>query len=174
MLAAFFDGTDKQRYIPCMAKKTPQTASLAYNRKATADYEVLEKIEAGIVLTGGEVKSARAGQVNLKGTFVEITPKLEAFAKNIHISPYKPAHQVDYLPTIRRKLLLNKNQIEYLQAQIDTKGITAVPLDMHLSHNKIKVTIAICRGKKKYDRREDLKKRSQNLEIKRTLKKYGK
>jgi SsrA-binding protein len=157
-----------------MAKKLPQSSSLTVNRKALADYEVLEKIEAGIVLTGGEVKSARAGQVNLKSTFVEITPKLEAFVKNMHISPYKPAHQVDYLPTQRRKLLLNKTQIEYLQEQIDTKGITAVPLDMHISHNVIKITIAVCKGKKKYDRREDLKKRSQSLEINRALKKFGK
>lgn len=159
-----------------MSQKSPQqsqSALLAQNRKARADYEVLEKIEAGIVLNGSEVKSVRAGHINLKGSFVEITNQLEAFTRNVHISPYKyDQHQDSYNPTRRRKLLLNKKEIISLQTQLNTEGTTIIPLDVHLSHNKIKVTIGVCRGKKKYDRRQELKKRAQDIEIKRSLKKY--
>jgi SsrA-binding protein len=154
----------------------PQAKSnlLAQNKKAYADYEILEKIEAGIVLTGPEVKSVRASQVNLKGSFVEITARQEALTRNIHISPYKQAQaqQTDYDPTHKRKLLLSKKEIMSLQSQLDTEGVTCVPLDLHLNNNRIKVLIGICRGKKKYDRRNELKKKAQNLEIKRALKRY--
>lgn len=170
---------------------------LSQNKKAFADYEVLEKIEAGIVLTGPEVKSARAGQVNLKGSFVEVNytirhsqkkrkktqphpssqpasaPRPEAFVRNIHISPYKQAPNPAYNPTAKRKLLLHQKEILKIATQLDTKGTTVVPLDFHLSKNHIKVTIGICRGKKKYDRREELKKKGQNLEIRRALKKFA-
>ena len=123
-------------------------------------------------MSGPEVKSVRAAQVNLKGSFVEISPKLEAFTRNIHISPYKQATQEGYDPTHKRKLLLNKKEILEIKSYLDTKGFTVVPLDFHLSGNRIKVQIGICRGKKKHDRREDLKQKAQNLEIKRTLKRY--
>lgn len=146
---------------------------LAQNRKALADYDILEKIEAGIVLSGAEVKSARAGHVNLKGSYIEISPRNEAWTRNIHISPYKFAPQKDYEPTHKRKLLLKSQEIAALQTQLDTKGITVIPLDFHLNHNRIKVTIAVCRGKKKYDRRNELKKKAQNLEIKRALKDHS-
>lgn len=146
---------------------------LAQNKKAFADYEILEKIEAGIILSGPEVKSARAGQVNLKGSYIEVDPDGQAYTRNIHISPYKQAPNPDYNPTKRRKLLLHKKEIIKLQTQLDTKGTTVIPLDFHLAKNHIKITIGICRGKKKYDRREELKKRDQNIEIKRALKKYS-
>lgn len=146
--------------------------SLSQNRKAYADYEVLEKLEAGIVLTGAEVKSVRGAHVNLKGSFVEISPKLEAFVRNIHISPYKMAPQEGYNPTKRRKLLFKKTEILQLKTALDNKGFTVVPLDFHLTNNRIKLLIGVCRGKKKYDRRNELKKKAQNLEIKRTLKRY--
>ncbi len=144
--------------------------TLAQNKKAYADYEILEKIEAGIVLSGAEVKSTRAGQVNLKGSYIEVDPDGQAYTRNIHISPYKQAPNPDYNPTRRRKLLLHAKEISKLQTQLDTKGVTVVPLDFHLTRNHIKITIGICRGKKKYDRREELKKRDQNIEIKRALK----
>jgi SsrA-binding protein len=142
---------------------------LARNKKAFADFEILEKIEAGIVLSGPEVKSLRGGHTSLKGSFVEVSGQNEALTRNIHISPYKQAAEKDYDPTRKRKLLLHKKEIEALKSQLETKGITAVPLDFHLHHNRIKVLIGICRGKKKYDRRQELKKKAQNLEIKRAL-----
>lgn len=147
--------------------------SLAQNKKAFAEYEVLEKIEAGIELTGPEVKSVRAGQTNLKGSYIEIQNG-EAFTNNIHISPYKQAQnqQTTYDPTRPRRLLLHKQEIEKLDAKISEKGTTVIPLDFHLSHNRIKLTLGICRGKKQHDRRNELKKRSQDLEIRRELSKY--
>lgn len=148
------------------------TNSLAQNKKAFAEYEVLEKIEAGLVLSGGEVKSIRAGQANLKGSFVEISDKGEVFARNTHVSAYPHAIQKDYQPDHKRKLLLSRNQIIHIQKQLDTKGTTIIPLDLHLSHNYIKMTIGICTSKKKWDRRNELKKKAQNIEIQRSLKRY--
>lgn len=153
-----------------MAK--PQSNILSQNKKAYVDFEVLEKMEAGIELTGGEVKSIRASHANLKGSYIEISNKEEAFTRNIHISPYKNAPQADYNPTRKRKLLLHKKEIHKLMGKMEEKGITAVPLDFHLSNNRIKLMIGICRGKKKHDRRDELKKKSQDLEIRRSLKKY--
>ncbi len=147
-----------------------QSNILAQNKKAFADFEILEKFAAGIVLTGPEVKSARAAQINLKGAFIEISPKMEAWVRNIHISPYKQAAQADYNPTRKRKLLLNKNEIINVKKNLETKGLTVIPLDFHLGGNHIKITIGVCRAKKKYDRRNELKKKSQNLEITRALK----
>lgn len=157
---------------------------LAQNKKAFADYEILEKMEAGIVLNGAEVKSVRGGHANLKGAFVEIvyrasekgsskTPSAEAYVRNIHISPYKQAPQKDYDPTAKRKLLLHEKEILKLASELETKGTTVVPLDFHLTNNRIKLTIGLCRGKKKYDRREELKKKAQNLDISRALKRFA-
>jgi SsrA-binding protein len=155
-----------------MVEKSNKLTLLAQNRKAFADYEILKKYETGIVLNGPEVKSARAGQINLKGSFVEITPRLEAFVRNIHISPYKMSTQNKQDPIRKRKLLLHKKEILAMKAHLDTRGHTIVPLDFHLNKNHIKVTIGVCRGKKQYDRRNDLKKKSQNLEINRALRRY--
>lgn len=154
-----------------MVQKKPES-TLAQNKKAFAEYEVLEKLEAGIVLSGAEVKSVRDSQINLKGSFVEVSAAGEAWTRNIHISPYKQSPQKDYSPTQKRKLLLHKKEILNLLKNLETKGVTIIPLDFHLNRNRIKVTIGICRGKKKYDRREELKQKAQNLEIKRTLKRY--
>jgi len=147
---------------------------LSQNKKAFADFEILEKFEAGIQLSGPEVKSVRARQSNLKGSHVEITKKEEAFARGIHISPYKPAagQQKEYTATRKRKLLLNKKEIEKLLKHLNEKGTTIVPLDFHLKGNHIKLTIGVCRGKKKHDRRDELKKRAQNLDVRRALKKH--
>lgn len=145
---------------------------LAQNKKAFVDYEIKEKFEAGIVLTGAEVKSIRLGHASLKGSFVEISEKNEAFTRNLYISPYKHAVLKDYLPDRKRKLLLNHKEIMNLNAQIKTKSVTIIPLDFHIHRNKIKITIGICKAKKKFDRREELKKKAQNLEIDRELKKY--
>lgn len=145
---------------------------LGQNKKAFVLYEILEKLETGVVLSGSEVKSLRAGHVNLKGSFIEINDKDEVYTRNVHISGFKKAPSKTYDPLQKRKLLLHKEEIQQLKKQLENKGITIVPLDFHLNRNRIKMTIAICRGKKKHDRREDLKKKAQNLEIRRTLKKY--
>lgn len=146
---------------------------LAQNKKAFIEYEVLKKLEAGIILNGAEVKSTRLGHASLKGSFVEVSGENEAFVRNLYISPYKQAALKDYMPERKRKLLLKHNEITDLCIQLKTRGMTVIPLDLHISRNRIKMTLGLCKAKKKYDRREDLKKKAQNLEIDRALKKYG-
>jgi len=144
--------------------------SLAENKKAYFDYEILEKLEAGLVLTGHEAKSAKAGQINLKGAFVTFHNG-DALLTNAHISLYKPAGaMIDYDPTKSRRLLLKKREIDYLREKSQEKGLTIVPLKIYTKHRFIKVEIGVARGKKQYDKRETLKKREVEREIKRTLK----
>lgn len=145
--------------------------TLAKNKKAFADYEITEKFEAGIVLTGGEVKSIRGSNVNLKGSYATVENG-EIMAKNIHISPYKPAEQKSYDPIANRKLLLHKKEIISIENQLATEGTTLIPLSLYLKKGKIKVSLGVCQGKKQYDRRQELKKKAQNLEIRRVLKRY--
>ena len=145
---------------------------LAKNKKALHDYEVLEKFVAGIVLHGYEMKALRVGQVNLKGSYVSLKSG-EAWAKNIHISPYKHASIKDYDPTRPRKLLLTKKEIAKLTSQESQKGITIVPLDIHLKNNLAKMSIGVCRGKKLHDKRADLKKKAQQKEINQTIKRLN-
>lgn len=146
------------------------TKSLAQNKKAFAIYEILEKIEAGLQLSGGEVKSIRQGKANLKGGFIDIQNEIP-WLNSVHIGRYKfDTSGID--PLRKRKLLLRKGEILNLENKLKTKGITAVPLELYDKNHLIKLLIGICKGKKLHDRRDDLKKRSQNLEINRALKKY--
>ena len=142
----------------------------AENRKALHDYEVLETFEAGLVLAGYEVKSVRNGQVSLKGTHVNFY-RDEPYVINMHISKYKPAGSLpDYDPEKRRKLLLRKRQLSYLFGKTMEKGLRIVPLKVYNSGRLIKIEIAVVRGRKQYDKREMLKNRDIQKEIKRTLK----
>lgn len=157
--------------------KTAQQKSLTKNKKAFHDYEILETFEAGIQLNGDEVKSLRAGQANLKGSFIDTTTppnqeNPEAYMNDAHISRYSHSSRKDYDPTRKRKLLLHKKESTKIEQQIKQKGITAIPLEMYLKGGLIKVQIGICRGKKLYDKRDALKKRDQNIEIARQLKSY--
>jgi SsrA-binding protein len=155
-----------------MAKpKKPTIKSLSKNKKAFHDYEILEKFEAGIALNGDEVKSIRNGQANLKGSYIDVLGS-EAFLNEAHISRYKLSSRKDYDPTRKRKLLLHKKQILKIEQAAKEKGKTVVPLELYLKGGLIKVEVGICRGKKLHDKREVLKKRAQDLEIKRQLKKY--
>lgn len=144
--------------------------SLAKNKKAYADYEILESYEAGIVLTGPEVKSAKAHNLNLKGGFVDVDREGVIWANEIHISPYKFAHDKNLKPTRKRKLLLHQKEIHKIETALNTQGTTCVPLEMYLKGGLIKLKIALVKGKKKYDRRQELKKKAQDLEVARVLK----
>jgi len=148
--------------------------SVSKNKKAFADYEVLETFEAGIVLLGPEVKSIKGHNLNLKGSFIDTDSKNELWVNGMHISPYKFARDFDINPTRKRKLLLNKKEIHTIVKSITEKGVTCVPLEVYLKGGMIKLKIALVRGKKKYDRRDELKKKAQNLEISRALKKFKK
>ena len=144
--------------------------SLAQNKKALFDYEVLEKFEAGLVLTGQEVKSVKNGQINLKGAYVTFHNN-EAFLLNAHVSAYQPAGKLtDYDPTHSRKLLLRQREIRYLRGKSEEKGLTIVPISVYTKHRFVKVEIAVARGKKQFDKRETVKKRELDREVRRTLK----
>jgi len=143
---------------------------LATNKKANFDYEILEKQEAGIELKGHEVKSVKQGSINLKGAFVSFYQN-QAWLNNAHISKYKQAGNLkDYDPTRRRKLLLHRKQIKYLLGKSQEKGLTIIPLSVYTKDRLIKLEIGIGKGKKKYDKRETIKKRDIEREIARKIK----
>jgi len=158
---------DKRRQTPY----TKNMPTLATNKKALHDYQVLEKLEAGIVLTGPEVKSVKAGQINLKGSYISIDSKSQAWLVDVHVSPYRPATsvQTDYQPNQRRKLLLKKKEIDYLRGKSKEKGLTILPISVYTKGSLIKLEIAIVKGKKQHDKRETIKKREVDREIRRKL-----
>lgn len=145
---------------------------IAKNKKAYFDYEILKDFEAGLLLTGSEIKSIRAKNANLKGSYV--TEKNgEIWAKDIHISPYKFSTEKDINPLRTRKLLLNKKEIDYILGKMQTPGVTSIPLELYLNQKGLaKLKIGVVRGKKKYDKRESLKRKDQNREIARRLKNF--
>ncbi|MBI2624868.1 MAG: SsrA-binding protein SmpB [Candidatus Nealsonbacteria bacterium] len=144
-------------------------ASLAENKKAYFDYEVLEKIEAGIVLTGQEVKSIKLGRINIRGSYV-VSKEGEFYLIGATVPPYQPKNTPrDYEPQRPRKLLLKKSEINYLIGKSKQRGLTQIPLRMYTKQGKIKLEFAIAKGRKKSDKREVLKKRVAEREIERAL-----
>ena len=145
-------------------------AHYAENRKARFNYEVLEKYEAGIELFGTEVKSVRGGQMSLEGAFV-IVRGGEAYLINANVPSYQPKNAPkDYDPLRNRKLLLTKKEIYTLSGSEKNKSLTIVPISVYNKGRKIKVEIALVKGKKKYDKRESIKKRDTDREIRREYK----
>ena len=139
------------------------------NRKARYNYELLDRIEAGIVLTGAEVKSVKEGKMSLNESFCRLDPNGEAWLVNCHIHPYRFADNRNYDPTRSRKLLLKKAEILSLFKKIENKNLTLVPTAAYTVRNRIKVEIAIGRGKKKWDKREAIRKREQGREARRLM-----
>jgi SsrA-binding protein len=146
-----------------MAEKTVVT-----NRRARREYFIEETLEAGLVLTGSEIKSVRAGRVNLQDSYV-IIREGEAWLLNSHIAPYKQASHENHEPKRERKLLLHRRQINRLAGKVQAKGYTIVPLRLYLKDNRAKVEIALARGKKLYDKRDALAKRQAEREMERAL-----
>ncbi len=143
---------------------------LAKNRKAYFDYEILETYEAGIVLWGFEVKSVKLGHTSLKGAYVSIKDN-EAYLLNAHISPYQPKNMPrDYDPTRSRKLLLKHSQINALIGKSKSQGLTILPTSVYTKKGKIKIEIGIGRGKKKHEKRELIKKRDAEREVREIVK----
>ncbi len=136
------------------------------NRKAFHNFEILESLEAGIALQGTEVKSIRDGKVNLKDSFARII-KGEAYLINCHISQYSHGNINNHNPVRDRKLLLHKSEINRLIGKMNKKGLTLVPLSMYFKGGRVKVEIALAKGKREYDHREDIKKRDLLREEKR-------
>jgi len=143
---------------------------IATNKKALRDYKILETMECGIELKGSEVKSLRQSKMNLEDSFARIEHN-EVILYNTHISPYAEASYLNVEPRRPRKLLLRRNQINKLAGHVTQKGFTLVPLKAYFSERGFaKIELAIARGKKLYDRREDMKRREIDLEIRRALK----
>lgn len=137
---------------------------VAINKRASYDYEILEDYEAGLVLTGYEVKAAKAGQVSLKGSHVVFRGgqhgQPQAYLINAHISLYRLAGAIgDYDPTRSRRLLLNKKQLNHLFGRASAEGLTVVPLKLYTKDSLLKLAIALVRGKKKFDKRQAIKER---------------
>ena len=143
--------------------------SIAQNKKAYHDYFIDEEFEAGIELTGTEVKSIRAGRVNLKDSYISCKTG-EAFVIGMHISPYEHGNIFNTDPLRKKKLLMHRREIMKLQGLVQQKGYTIVPLSLYFSGSHVKVELGLCRGKKLYDKRESDAKRQADRDIDRHMK----
>ncbi len=155
-----------------MSDKNEGYKVISDNRQARYLYEILETYEAGIQLTGTEVKSIRAGKANLQDGYALIRDG-EAWLINVHISPYTSSGQYfNHEPRRTRKLLLHQQEIRKLVGKVEQQGLTLVPLKMYLKRGWVKVSIALGKGKKLYDKREDLKRRQDQRDMQRAMKNY--
>jgi SsrA-binding protein len=146
--------------------------NITVNKKAFHDYEIIEKIEAGMVLLGSEVKAIREGRVNLKDGYVEIKHG-EAFLVSSHIGPYSNASYNNHEPERQRKLLLHKRELRKFDKKIKTRGVTIVPLRMYFdAKGRVKVEIALARGKRAYDKKQQIIARDVKREIDREMKRF--
>ena len=142
---------------------------IALNRRARYDYTFIEEVDCGIILLGSEVKSVRMGNVTLIDAFIFIKDN-EVWIKNLKIAAYKSAHTLDIHEENRdKKLLLNKKEITRIKRKLEDKGITAIPLGMFVKNNKIKIKIAVAKGKKTWDKRETIKERDLTREMQRNI-----
>jgi SsrA-binding protein len=145
---------------------------VASNRRARFDYEILDTVEAGIALLGPEVKSLRAGRASLSDAYATVRHG-EVFLLSAHISPYEQAGRENPEPRRERKLLLKKAEIRRLQSQVAERGRTLVPLSLYFQNGRAKVELALVRGKRKYDKRETLRRREEERELERSLRGRG-
>lgn len=145
---------------------------ISTNRKAFHEYHIFDKFNAGMVLTGTEIKSIRKGAINLKDSFVKVDD-YEVFLYNCHISPYEQGNRYNHEEKRTRKLLLNKKEIEKLVGKIKKDGYAIVPLEVYLENGWAKIEIALAKGKKLYDKRDDLAKKAQSRDIERAVKSRG-
>jgi SsrA-binding protein len=152
-----------------MSKNGSNPGTVAVNRKARHDYEITESYEAGIVLTGSEIKSVRAGRVNLRGSYARVFNE-EVFLYDAHISTYEHAYYDQHEPMRPRKLLLHRREIARLTGLVQQKGLTLVPLRFYFKGRRAKVELGVARGKKTYDKRQDLAKRDAQRDIDRAMK----
>ena len=143
--------------------------SIAKNKKAGHDYFIDDSYEAGIELFGTEVKSIRAGQVNLKDSWCDIKNG-EIFVNGMHISPYEKGNIFNRDPNRSRRLLMHRREINRLYGLVQQQGVALIPLEMYFSGSRVKVKVGLCRGKKLYDKRDDMAKRAAERDIERSLK----
>lgn len=144
---------------------------MAENRKARYDYFIEDTYEAGMVLLGTEVKSIRLGRVNLKDSYARIK-KGEVFVHQMHIGPYPFAYHDNHDPLRKRKLLLHKSEIKKLYGKVNEKGFSLIPLKIYFQNGKAKLTLALARGKRKFDKRETIRRRDEKRDLERSRKEY--
>ena len=144
---------------------------VARNRKARHEYEILDTHEAGIVLKGPEVKSLRAGQLAFRDAFARVEGG-EIWLYNLHISPYEQANRANEEPDRVRKLLMHREEIRRLLSKTEEKGLTLIPLEIYFRKGNVKVLLGVARGRRLYDKREKLKKQTQDREAKRAMSKH--
>jgi SsrA-binding protein len=142
---------------------------VAQNRKARYDYFIEDELEAGLVLKGTEVKSLRLGKANLKDAYARVKDG-EVYVYQMHIGPYPFAYYDNHNPLRPRKLLLHKREIKRLYGKVNEKGFTLVPLKIYFKNGKVKITLALVRGKRKYDKRETIRRRDEKREMDRARK----
>lgn len=152
-----------------MNNKKNETRTFAVNKKAYHEFNILQKVEAGIVLLGTEVKSTIAGNINLSDGFC-LVRNGEIFLKNVHISPYSFGNRVNHDPLRERKLLLHKREITKLGSKVKEKGLTIIPLRVYRRNHKIKLELGLGKGKKLYSKKEDIKKKDTARDLKRRFK----
>lgn len=140
------------------------------NKKARFDYEILEVFEAGIVLVGSEVKAIREKNIQLKDAYVSFANR-EAFLQNAHISPYQSSSYNNHTPERLRKLLLNRKEIDDLMVKVQERGLSCVPLKIYFKKGMVKLDLALVRGKKNHDKRESIKSRETDRNLKQTMRK---
>lgn len=145
---------------------------VASNRKARHEYEILDTWEAGLVLRGPEVKSIRAGKVAFQDAYASIDGG-EVFLHSFHISPYEQANRYNEDPVRKRKLLLNRGEIRKLIGKVEEKGLTLVPLDLYFRRGRAKMTLALARGRQLHDKREKLKRQTQEREATRAMRAHS-
>lgn len=151
-----------------MTKDGIEEKLVATNRKARHDYTILDTYEAGIALTGTEVKSLRQGKANISDSYAQIV-KGEVWLHSMHISPYEQGSYANVDPVRKRKLLLHKNEIRRLLGKLSERGVTLIPLKVYFTKNIAKVLLGLCRGKKEFDRRQDIAQREAERDIRRKL-----
>lgn len=149
-------------------KKSTASAAGASNRKARRDYQVLQSMEAGIELRGTEVKSIRQGHISLEEGFA-VVERGEILLHGVHIQPYDHGNQFNHDPVRPRRLLLHKGEIERLQAAVQQKGCTMIPLKVYFTRGRAKVELGVCKGKLQQDKREDMKRKTADREARRAI-----
>ena len=142
------------------------------HRRALFEYEVVERHEAGLCLMGSEVKSIRDGKCSLNEAYCQFNSRGELFLVQAHIGEYPMAHARNHAPLRQRKLLMHQRELEHLSEAVQKQSMTLIPLDMHAKNGRIKLALALCRGKKDYDKRASIKEREQKREIDRAIREH--
>jgi SsrA-binding protein len=154
------------------AKTDRERRVIATNRKARHEYEIVETVEAGLVLTGTEVKSLRSGKATVAEAYAQ--PREGTFyLMNLHINPYEQGNRLNHEPLRPRRLLLNRREIDRLRVKVETAGFTVIALELYFAGPYAKVLLALARGKKRHDRRQEIAKRDADREIRRNLRRRG-